>query len=112
MSVAVHAQSVVKSGPASLLSPLVRRKRRYRQGVNLVADKSAKTFVDQLMASERALTIELLCHDQRAKMSIVVALDFDDRLVKPGFDQLCYFRWVHNMKHGAASALTLQGRAV
>ena len=83
---------IMKSGPASLLSPLVRRKRRYRQGVNLIADKGAKTFVDQLMASERSLAIELPGHDQRAKMRIIVALDFDDRLVKSGFDQLCNFR--------------------
>lgn len=112
MSVAAHAQSVVKSGPASLLSPLVRRQRRYRQGVNLIADKGAKTFIDQLMASERSLALEFFCHDQRAEMRIIVALNFDDRLVKSGFDQLCNFRWVHNMKHGAASALTVQGRAV
>jgi hypothetical protein len=103
---------VRKSSPASLLSPLVRRKRRYRQGVNLIADKGAKTFIDQLMASERSLAIELICHDQRAKMRIIVALDFDDRLVKSGFDQLCDFRWIHNMKYGAASALTVRGRAV
>ncbi len=73
--------------PVALLAPFVRRQRRYRQSMYLITNQRAKTLVDQLMPCEQSLAVEFGRDDQRPEMRIIIALDFDDRVVKPGLYQ-------------------------
>lgn len=63
--------------------------------MNLVADQGAQAFVDELMARQLALVFEFCGDNQGLEMRVVVAEDFDRRIVESGLDQAADFRWVH-----------------
>lgn len=59
--------------------------------MDFVADQRPEAPVDQLMASEQPFAIKFLGDNESAKMGVVIAVYFDDRVVKTGFDQLANF---------------------
>ena len=54
--------------------------------MNFIADQLAQALVDELMTRQRPLAVEFGCHDERGEMSVVAALDPDDRISEPGLD--------------------------
>ena len=94
-------------GLAALLPPFVRCQCCYRKCMNFVTDERTKTLIDQLMAGEQPLAVELGSDNQGSIMGVVVTLHFYDRVAESGFDQLSYLYWVHNVGYRAKSALTI-----
>jgi len=63
--------------------------------VNLIAYQCAKALIHQLVARQSTLTLEFSRDYKRLEMRVIVAEDFDGRIIKSGCDQIAYLDWVH-----------------
>ena len=64
--------------------------------MDLIAHQFPEALVDELVAGDRTLALELEANDERLVVR-AVANDFDDCVVEAGLDQFAYFVWIHGI---------------